>query len=63
MTALDLSQRCIDWEMNRRYGRSRQLNVTLDSWRDSAGRLWEPNTLISITLPVFGLHDEDWLLS
>lgn len=63
MTSLDLSQRCIDWEMNRRYGRSRQLRVTLDSWRDSAGRLWEPNTLVSITLPVFGLHDEAWLLS
>ncbi|MHB9807000.1 phage baseplate assembly protein [Pantoea ananatis] len=63
MTALALSQRCIDWEMNRRYGRSKQLNVTVDSWRDSAGRLWEPNTLVPIHIPAFGLKNEEWLLA
>ncbi|WP_447886439.1 phage baseplate assembly protein [Serratia fonticola] len=58
-----LAQNCIDWEMNRRYGRSKQLQVTVDSWRDGAGRLWEPNTLIPIRLPAFGLDDVLWLLS
>lgn len=57
------AQSCIDWEMNRRYGRSRQLQVTVDSWRDKDGKLWEPNTLIPIKIPTFGLHDEQWLLS
>ncbi|EPX8763657.1 TPA: DNA circularization protein [Yersinia enterocolitica] len=63
MKALKLAQQCIDWEMNRRYGRSKELLVTVDSWRDKNGKLWEPNTLIPIDLPVFGLKDELWLLS
>lgn len=62
MTANNQAQNCIDWEMNRRYGRSKVLQVTVDSWRDSAGKLWEPNTLIPISLPVFGLQDDLWLL-
>ncbi|MBK5146003.1 phage tail protein [Budviciaceae bacterium BWR-B9] len=59
----DRAQDCIDWEMNRRYGRSKVLQVTVDSWRDSDGKLWEPNTLIPITIPTFGLNDELWLLA
>lgn len=62
MIAAQQAQQAIDWEMNRRYGRSMQLQVTVDSWRDSAGKLWEPNTLIPISLPVFGLDDQLWLL-
>lgn len=58
-----LAQRCIDWEMNRRYGRSKVLYATVDSWRDSAGKLWEPNTLAPINLPAFGLQDEEWLIA
>lgn len=63
MNVNQLAQNCIDWEMNRRFGRSKQLQVTVDSWRDSGGRLWEPNTLIPISIPTFGLRDELWLLS
>ncbi|ARZ01732.1 phage tail protein [Yersinia ruckeri] len=63
MKAAQLAQRCIDWEMNRRYGRSKELLVTVDSWRDKDGKLWEPNTLIPIDVPVFGLKDELWLLA
>lgn len=39
------------WECNRRYGRSLQVSLTTDSWRDSAGKLWMPNTLAPVTLP------------
>ncbi|CAI1698669.1 Mu-like prophage tail protein gpP [Serratia fonticola] len=63
MIANQQAQNCIDWEMNRRFGRSRQLQVTVDSWRDKSGKLWEPNTLIPISLPKFGLKDELWLLA
>ncbi|WP_447877511.1 phage baseplate assembly protein [Serratia fonticola] len=63
MIANQQAQNCIDWEMNRRFGRSRQLQVTVDSWRDKSGKLWEPNTLIPISLPKFGLRDELWLLA
>ncbi|MFV8867596.1 phage baseplate assembly protein [Serratia fonticola] len=63
MIANQQAQNCIDWEMNRRFGRSRQLQVTIDSWRDKSGKLWEPNTLIPISLPIFGLKDELWILA
>ncbi|WP_145547753.1 phage baseplate assembly protein [Yersinia massiliensis] len=63
LNSFNKAQDCIDWEMNRRYGRSKELLVTVDSWRDKNGKLWEPNTLIPIDLPVFGLKDELWLLS
>ncbi|MDC9607266.1 phage baseplate assembly protein [Xenorhabdus griffiniae] len=56
-------QDSINWEMNRRYGRSKVLKVLVDSWRDVGGTLWTPNTLIPIHLPVFGLESEQWLLS
>ncbi|WP_237387337.1 phage baseplate assembly protein [Xenorhabdus sp. Sc-CR9] len=56
-------QESINWEMNRRYGRSQTLKCLVDSWRDISGSLWQPNTLIPIHLPVFGLESEQWLLS
>ncbi|GBQ92074.1 bacteriophage tail protein [Acetobacter nitrogenifigens DSM 23921 = NBRC 105050] len=37
------------WEVARRAGRSRQITVTCDSWRDSAGALWRPNKLAPYT--------------
>lgn len=40
-----------NWEKNRRYGRSFRADITTDSWRDSAGTLWTPNTLIDIAIP------------
>ena len=63
MVASDKARDCIQWEMNRRYGRSKQLRVTVDSWRDKSGALWEPNTLIPIFIPKLGLVDKNWLLS
>ncbi|MBG6243172.1 MAG: phage tail protein [Candidatus Symbiopectobacterium sp. Dall1.0] len=63
MIAANRERDCIRWEMNRRYGRSKQLQVTVDSWRDSAGALWEPNTIIPISIPTMGLDGENWLLA
>ena len=57
------AQSAIDWEMNRRYGRSKQLSVTIDSWRDKDGKLWEPNTLLPVNLPTLRLPDTEMLLS
>ena len=39
------------WEANRRAGRSNLVRATVDSWRDSAGKLWTPNTLVPVELP------------
>lgn len=63
MNTTDLAQQAIDWEMNRRYGRSKFLQVTVDNWRDSAGNLWEPNTLIPVNIPKMGIKDALWLLA
>lgn len=50
------------WEMNRRLGRAHVLSVTVSSWRDSAGRLWEPNTLCHLSLDRLGVVDKTWLI-
>jgi prophage tail gpP-like protein len=39
------------WEMSRRFGHSMVVRATVDSWRDSAGRLWTPNTIVPVSLP------------
>ena len=63
LMATQQAQSAIDWEMNRRYGRSKQLSVTIDSWRDKDGKLWEPNTLIPVDLPSLRLPETELLLA
>lgn len=46
-----LAQKRIQWEMNRRNGRAQSITAVVDSWRDSAGNLWQPNTLIDVVVP------------
>ena len=50
------------WEANRRLARGYTLTVTMDSWRDSAGALWQPNTLVPLHIPALNLVDQRWLL-
>ncbi|HBA7687477.1 TPA: hypothetical protein J1Z25_004453 [Escherichia coli] len=57
------AQQAVNWEMNRRYGRSMALNVTVDSWRDSAGTLWQPNTFVPVSIPALGADSLNWLVS
>jgi len=44
-----IAQRRAQWEVNRRYGRSQAVTLTCDSWRDTAGKLWQPNTVVPFT--------------
>jgi len=50
------------WERNHNYGRSQMFNVTCDSWRDSAGKLWAPNHLAPISAAVLKLADASWVI-
>jgi prophage tail gpP-like protein len=50
-----------DWEKARRYGRSRQIQVTVVGWRDGNDQLWTPNTLARVSCPTLKI-DEDWLI-
>lgn len=56
------AQQRADWEYRRRAGRSAQLHVTVDSWRDSRGLLWEPNTLVRLDLPTMKVVERSWLI-
>ncbi|WP_395391500.1 hypothetical protein WBP07_12720 [Novosphingobium sp. BL-8A] len=39
------------WEAQRRAGRAKLVRATIDSWRDSDGTLWTPNTLVPVDVP------------
>lgn len=58
----DLAKRRAVWEMNRRAARATEITVTTDSWRDAAGTLWTPNTLVPVTLPKLKVVNQLWLL-
>lgn len=59
----DVAQQRAQWELNRRVGRSFQVRVTTDSWRDSSGTLYTPNTYIAVDLPSLKLKPVTWLIS
>lgn len=51
------------WEAVRRAGRSMAVHIVCDSWRDSAGTLWTPNTLTAVSLPSLKLIAESLLIT
>ena len=51
-----------DWEVARRYGRSRIVDVQVTGWRDGAGTLWTPNTIVNCSLPSAKIY-QDMLLT
>lgn len=50
------------WEAARRAGRAEAVTVTTDTWRDSAGALWTPNTLVPVSLPALKLKNEQLII-
>ncbi|WP_338523371.1 hypothetical protein NUH87_26835 [Pseudomonas batumici] len=58
----DIAIKRADWEAARRFGRSKVVRVTTDTWRDSSGSLWEPNTLVPVHLPRLKLSNEIMLI-
>lgn len=58
----DVAKQRAAWELNRRVARSAAVHLACDSWRDSAGKLWEPNTLATISLPSLKLPTQQWLI-
>jgi prophage tail gpP-like protein len=51
------------WEMNKRKGQSYQFNVKCDSWRDSAGKLWEVNKLAPIQAEALKLRNASYIIA
>jgi prophage tail gpP-like protein len=58
-----IAQRLIDWEKNRRWGRSQQVELVVRGWRDSAGDLWTPNQLALVNLPSVQIVNKIWTIS
>ncbi len=48
----------VRWEAAVRAGRSRQLGVTVQGWRQSTGELWRPNHLVQVDDELAGLRRE-----
>ncbi len=59
---VDIGQARAVWEMNRRNALAQALSVTIDSWVDGAGDLWEPNRLIPIDLPSLKITGKEWII-
>jgi prophage tail gpP-like protein len=57
-TASDRAQ----WEAARRLGRSHQVAITTDSWRDADGALYAPNTLATVDLPSLKVDGKLWTI-
>lgn len=60
---IDIAAVRAQWEMGRRFGRSFVCSLTTDSWRDSAGQLWQPNWLVDLDLPLLKLSRQQWVIS
>jgi prophage tail gpP-like protein len=57
------AQQRADWEVGRRYSRSRQVQITVTGFRDSAGALWKVNTLVNIWAPSLKISGEDMIIA
>lgn len=55
-------QRRAQWEAGTREARSKKLQIVVQGWRQTNGRLWEINTLVRIKCP-FVRENDDFLVS
>ncbi len=46
------------WEASRRAGRAFVVRATIDSWRDSKGTIWAPNTILPVKLPAMDAEEK-----
>lgn len=51
-----------EWEKNVRMGRGLRGSITVQGWQDGAGKLWQPNTLVTVTSPLLYLHEAEMLI-
>lgn len=58
-----LAQQRAVYEATRRRGRSKSVQVEVDSWRDSAGTLWTHNVLAPIDLPSVRVTGVEWIIA
>jgi prophage tail gpP-like protein len=49
-------------EVARRIGRSQAITLTCDSWRDTSGRLWQPNRLALVDAAAHKISSVKWII-
>lgn len=59
--AATLKQR-VEWEANVRAARSTEIECQVQGWSHEQG-VWEPNTLVAVTVPPLMIEDEELLIS
>ncbi|HEV2364037.1 MAG TPA: hypothetical protein VGS12_07545 [Caulobacteraceae bacterium] len=59
---IDIAKKRALWEVSRRAGRATRVQLTTDSWRDSAGALWKPNLLSPADLPGLKLSKDSYVI-
>jgi prophage tail gpP-like protein len=52
------AQQRADWEIARRYGRSRIIRTTVTGWRMGNGQLWQINQVVSVNCPSLKLNED-----
>jgi prophage tail gpP-like protein len=52
------AQQRADWEVARRYGRSREIRATVTGWRMGNGQLWQINQVVAINCPSLKLNED-----
>ena len=58
-----LAQQRALWEALYRIGRSLRIELTCDSWLDSAGTPWTPNMLAPVSMPSIGLNEPELVIT
>jgi len=58
----DIAKARAEWELARRIGRSQAIQLTCDSWRDSDGKLWQPNYLAPVDGAALKITDKEWII-
>jgi prophage tail gpP-like protein len=58
----NVAEATANWEKARRIGRSQQIQLTCDSWRDSNRTLWKCNNLAPINMPPHKLVNAKWII-
>jgi prophage tail gpP-like protein len=51
------AQQRADWEISRRYGRSREIRATVTGWRMGNGQLWQINQVVAVNCPSLKLNE------
>jgi prophage tail gpP-like protein len=63
MNGLDFGNQLATWYCNRAYGRSQAIRITCDSWRDTAGTLWAPNSIAVVNAPSCKIENASWIIA